>query len=326
MPEPYYFSDTNARASGHGYTGGLVNGQTVYVATAVLKLNGETVRTYQWQAGEPQVSSVTLAVMFDSSHFAHDSTVTVEFIFVDSLGRWFNDDMQAPVKNRVISYSHHDEGIYPRAAAVPQIFLGPQNDSSKLQDGGGWIGSAMLEDLDGATAVQYAGHGAPGHFVDDTDEPVYAVGLDSVLEYRMEQMGGGDPPFNTGYAPPIGFALILACCCGADDRFVSFLHPGKNAYSSETEDQAVLAFSASPYLAQYSYMSAVIHENLVAGYSVFSARQYVLNDGQFSVEVGGNEVDLAAAHFPIYGDPFTRLKNVYLPMFHGRSLSWSRGI
>ncbi|MGE0002459.1 MAG: hypothetical protein AB7F50_00750 [Fimbriimonadaceae bacterium] len=160
-PEPHYFSGTNARAGGQGYTGGLVNGQQVYAATAVLKLNGEAVRTYQHIPGEPQTSAIHLAVMFDSSHFSHGSTVTVEFVFLDSTGTWRQDDMQAPVKNRLISYGHHEPLHQPRPAAMPVSYFGGLNYSTMLRDGGGWTGLDMLLDLDGASTVHYSAHGAP---------------------------------------------------------------------------------------------------------------------------------------------------------------------
>ncbi|MGE0000653.1 MAG: hypothetical protein AB7F50_05890 [Fimbriimonadaceae bacterium] len=325
-PEPYYFSGTNARASGLGYTGGAVNGQTVYVVTAVPKLNCETVRTYQWQPGKPQVSSKSLKVMFDSSHFAHGSTVTVEFVFLDSLGVWRQDEMQAPDKNRLISYGHHDSSIQPKAAPIPVNVLSGLNYDTALHDGDGWNGTQFLSDMAGSTAVQIASHGGPGHFADDHDDLVYALGSPSVLESRMQQVTSGLPPFNVSELPPIAFAVLFCCCSGVDDRFLSFAFPGQNAYSPAMGDQAVVAFASSTYNVQLADMSMVLHEHLAVGFSVYAARQYVVNDDRFSVESGGNEVDLTAAHMLIYGDEYTRLKNVYLPNFHGKSLSWSRGL
>jgi hypothetical protein len=233
--EPKYFSGTNARASGQGYTGGLVNGQQVYVVTAALKLNGTVVRSYQHVSGEPKVSAINLAVMFDSSHFAHGSTVTGEFVFLDSTGTWRQDDMQAPVKNRLISYGHHEPLQQPRGAPVPVSVLSSQNYTTTLHDADGWTGPMMLGDMDGATVVHYSGHGSPSAYNDDVDVAVYAVGsltTPAVIAFRLGQMGSGYPPFNSTGAPPIAFAFLNCCLCGQSSNWTNFCSPFYNGYGA----------------------------------------------------------------------------------------------
>ena len=72
-PMPNYWSGTNCRASGSAQIG-----EPIFAAE--LWLNNERVR--RWDAPDPDVLplSMSLKVMFDSSHFANGTNIEVRFI------------------------------------------------------------------------------------------------------------------------------------------------------------------------------------------------------------------------------------------------------
>lgn len=234
------------------------------------------VRSYQHVSGEPQVSAINLAVMFDSSHFTHGSTVTVEFVFPDSNGTWRQDDMQAPAKNRRISFGQSDPNQLPRGAPIPVGFVSGLNYSTKLRDADGWSGDDLLNDMDGATVVHFSGHGYGDHFGADSGADsgadVYAVENNSVLESRMAQMGSGLSPFNTTHSPPISPSFLNSCACGSSSIGTSFHYPYYDAYGNLCENMAFLGFIGKVFASQNARRGEIVYENLAQGFPAEAAR------------------------------------------------------
>jgi hypothetical protein len=79
-PLPNYYSGTNCRANGSAEIGE----QILY---GCLYINDELVKEYSWHSGDAEVIALELGCMFDSSHFAPGTAITVSMgVYGDATG------------------------------------------------------------------------------------------------------------------------------------------------------------------------------------------------------------------------------------------------
>ena len=259
---PKYWSGTNCRASGSAQIG-----EPIYAAE--LWLNSE--RVYRWDAPDPDVlpMSMSLKVMFDSSHFAYGTTVEVTFR-VWGLITGMREVRSTPdpmVANKLMMFEHKDAGFTPDAVPEVQSLMSGSLYYQIPINGGTWADSTYFAALNGSNAVFYAGHGNDfEHLASDEDPGTTMSWLDYQLK-RTDQIGTGIPPFNSG-APPVNFCHIVACNCGDTSNFIKVCYPYHMAWGGPVmEDQALMAYKVFIRMGDVSIHANTIWNKLAQGWT-----------------------------------------------------------
>ncbi len=149
---PNYWSGTNCRASG-----GAQIGEPLYQAQ--LLLNGEPVAFWQAPEGSELPLSMTLAVMFDSSHFLNSTYVEVTYR-VWGIVTGMHEESSAidpQTWNNAMFFEHED--VSPDAIGYAYSSLAGKNYGMFSFDGGDWGEAEFLGALNGSNVVFYSGHG-----------------------------------------------------------------------------------------------------------------------------------------------------------------------
>lgn len=114
---PNYFSATNCRASGEVLVWGNVPGTSTarHLVRAELWVGGELVREWDRNPGDNNIQNLSLAVMFDSTHFEHGTWVEVRFKAWDQTGQLYQDADESYVWNWAEVWGRYDlEGLRRR--------------------------------------------------------------------------------------------------------------------------------------------------------------------------------------------------------------------
>lgn len=213
-PMPNYFSGTNCRASGYAQLGEPI-------LFAYLRLNDEEVASYEYHPNDPEpLYAITLEVMFDSSHWMDGTEVVVKFGVYGATTGWQVATGTSAVKNKAMLWEHPDPNI--DAVWAAESLLQGKNYTLDVKYGGQWTREEYIAMMDGSDVMFYDGHGNPDqHIAGDGNQLHW---YDHYEEKRIEQIGGGIPPFNSG-APPVHFIYLLCCRCGLTNNFIRACYP-----------------------------------------------------------------------------------------------------
>lgn len=291
---------------------------------AQLWLDGELVRS--WVAGgDIPYQHVTLAVMFDSSHFEHGESVEVRITGHDNLGRFYDGGASTDVRNiarcwRNWDFAHVDaDGV---AVAAPNLQLFNYQPIVYYDSwSADFFGDRMFD-----TITYVVTHGGQGIFDDGPSvDCIYADGPPSIVSYaemRPLHNGSGLPPYNTTELPPINFLHLESCNCGDDWTFFNACYPYGNVYEPNTyEDQSVWAPTVWQLVFQSRVRTEVIYSYLLAGWTVNEVKGLFLLEAAdleikcFDIDPDTNDVEPRLMTLPmdirVSGDLFTRIKSVY---------------
>ncbi len=312
-PMPNYFSGTNCRASGSAQIGEPI-------LHAELRLNGELVAEYHygWEPEEPFVMSTTLAVMFDSSHWPSVSELEVRFwVYGLYTQQWYSASRSRMLWNQAMVYEHPDTGISPDPSLLVLDQMSGKNYWLSVQNGGQWTPEQYFANMNGVNVAFCATHGAPSihNAGDDT-----GIGGNDYHSTRIDQIGQGLPPFNTG-APSINFFHLMACNCGVDDTFMKSLFPYEMGWGGLLlENQAMFAYKVYILLNEYASLAEVVWPRMVSGWTAKKTQEwfnYMLDQGILSywaMDIGGAPRQMVPGDLVLFHGPdmgACRIKSVY---------------
>ena len=312
---PNYWSGTNCRASGSAQIG-----EPIFAAE--LWLNNERVR--RWDAPDPDVLplSMSLKVMFDSSHFANGTNIEVRFI-VWGLFTGPHEVRSSPdpiVVNKLMMF---EDPAPPTPDPVPvvQNLMASLNYNLYPQDGATWTKFVYFGVLYGSNAVFAAGHGTQAHHT----APV-SLGM-TATQYETERTainGSGLPPFNSTPYPPVNFCHLVACNCGATSAFKAVLYPYYMGWGGlYLEDQALIAYTCFTSQNHRARNSELVWAKLALGWTAYYTREWIKNQWlpEHASEIPMSDVnnppvwrDMTIADLALYCGPdggAMRLKSVY---------------
>jgi hypothetical protein len=257
---PNYWSGTNCRASGSAQVGEPI-------AEAYLYLNGQEVARWIPEPGSDLPLSMSLKVMFDSSHFPHDTAVEVTYLVI---GAWTGfpyigfSDPDPVVKNRLMMFEDAAPPI-PDPVPVVQGLMVSKNYALWPETSYSWTKEDFTDKMWGACAMFFAGHGAPAWH----SAPV-GPGMTPTL-YEVERdliNGSGLPPFNATEFPQVNFCHLVACKCGDTSDFKTALYPYYMGWGGTyLENQAVVAYSAFTSQNHRAANAHLIWEKLSRGWT-----------------------------------------------------------
>ncbi|GIV02936.1 MAG: hypothetical protein KatS3mg015_1766 [Fimbriimonadales bacterium] len=310
-PMPRYFSGTNCRASGYAQLGNEP------ILFAYLHLNNELVASYAYDPNDPEpLHAITLEVMFDSSHWMDGTEVEVKFGVYGASTGWHVATGRSVVQNKAMLWEHSD----PRIDAVwlAESLLQGKNYTLDVRNGGRWSREEYIAAMDGSNVIFYDGHGTPD---------VHRAGDDNGIHWydhyelpRIQQIGGGIPPFNTG-APPVNFIYLLCCRCGVTNNFVRACYPYYMAWGGPwMENQALMAWRPEVLLKDYETLTAEILGPMSEGQTAAFAHAEFnkrLSSGVLEFDVIDNGVirPMVPGDLALYAGPeeygCVRIKSVY---------------
>jgi hypothetical protein len=344
LSAPYYFAGTNCKASGEIIPPQIQNIPGVeHIVTASLKLNGITVRSYEFDPSEPTPMRVSLGITFDSSYFAPGSTVTVEISGYDNLGSYYQDDYQVSVINKVLALNEPSltTAAYPACDAATGFttgspFLQLSNYALHIENMMHWTDDWQFIEQGSANVLVVGAHAnSTLHHTGFEDlEPTSEAAFVTPIEAELAQqsnLGTGVPPFNSSATPPLQFVYIVGCNAGDNDEFMRYLWPFHQYGGGWLDDQVTAAFNRL-IISGCLYMFANTYKNsLVVGHNAFMSRlimeQFAVNNpGTLIVrDIDSSEYDrdFSASDLSLFGDPYARIKGAYR-QDHVQSLDWSR--
>lgn len=235
---PYYFTGTNSVAKGTVCCPGYVGIDQNYFVDADLKIGGTIVRHYQWPIGKPKQTLVTLSAVFDSTHFPHGTSLTVEIVGHTNLGQTWQASNSTIVTN-VLSGFNYPEFWPPLANGLNEVV---DQMASQNYDFQTWyenwarieIGIALLN-----SSIYYVNsHGLKGNhytaytnwlkFDPNNDESHYYADISLNPNYlspehnyeytRAIGNGFGLPPLISTAVPDVHFAQFDSCESGCHFR------------------------------------------------------------------------------------------------------------
>ncbi|MEQ1821890.1 MAG: hypothetical protein ABL949_05240 [Fimbriimonadaceae bacterium] len=328
-PMPNYFSGTNCRASGSAQLGSGVEHAELYLIG-----NGVATLVASFVSDDEQLPmSISLAAMFDSSHYSPGTTLSVKLSVkcANIAQPYVLTAGSVPVKNRLIVYEYPDPNIAP----VGTIIAGHMANKNYTVYGTGnslfWSAQTYLGDLSGATASVCSTHGnVPFHWSGTNDNIYPTSNPYNYLAYRTSQIGStsapnGLPPFNSGQ-PPLNFLHLLGCLCGQNPIFLlGATYPGDWAYpNSVIQDQCYLGYRPLISTEQADEHAEFIWSRLAAGKNM-SQIVVDIDDAidnypylflcweTYQDYENHNEQYMVADDWKVYGDPCMRMKGVWCP-------------
>lgn len=335
---PLYFSGAACRASGIVEAGDGI-GPVIWMD---LFINGDLVAHWDWFQDTP-FPPAGLQVMFDSSHFAHGSTVLVEFDAYFEGGGSTHASGSSAVKNSAVLYGrndfevtgHVDQKGFP---AVIGSLAASNYDTPVTVTTLGWADYNFLAALESDKNVSYVHtHGeaatlmpnlpfpVPGAawITSDYDElsnppgPVSQFYVDALEVYASRQLaiGSGNlPPYNPSGKPPLNIAFNDCCATGINNTFAeAYLWPYANAYGGWTECQSQLGWSVIKYSLATKVSMLAFWGHLQQGYTADEARLQAEATYRTWVLYNVGDIDLPDQRLLLhcYGDWYTRLHGVY---------------
>lgn len=104
-PMPFYFSGTNAVATGECMCPALYGISEQFFVDSHLYVEGVEVKQWFWNIGEPKLTHAALAAVFDSSHFSNGSSVSVTIAATTNLGFVYSASNSATAINRIVGFN-----------------------------------------------------------------------------------------------------------------------------------------------------------------------------------------------------------------------------
>lgn len=262
--------------------------------------------------------------MFDASHFSPNGNIEVKITGHDNLGRYYEGIGTAP--NKTLGRCFRQDPLEgTNGAAVAYSYLQSMNYEALLFESG-WdshhIGARIRESV----LFVESHRGDDFHETCDVSPLAYAsISAGNEVGYEQKRTlhnGSGLPPYNSTGLPPINFLDLEFCNSGDTGEFDVGLAPYTNIYvPPATENQAVWSYTV--YINSYNDddHAAVIYSYLSQGLTVNIAKAFFLTDAQelgiicWDEDPGISETEsrplTSAGDIAIFGDPLTRVKNVY---------------
>lgn len=189
----------------------------------------------------------------------------------------------------------------------------------------GWTKQMLLGDLYPCTVfyVNTHGYGVEGEHTalawieSDVGEFIYPAEVDAV---RLDAVGSGVPPFNTG-TPPIGLAFVDACLTGLNSAFAyALLEPYDNAYTHNwCENQAQVGWRIRTLVNRTRVCNEAFWTALAQGKMALQARnEMVRRYLDRSDPISDAE---AREYVSVWGDYYARLYGSILERIHPHQTS-----
>ena len=139
-------------------------------------------------------------------------------------------------------------------------------------------------------------------------------------------MDGGLPPFSAH--PALNLVFLESCHAGADvSNSYTYLYPYDNGYGKHLENQAKLGCNVFFLLNAYRRVASDLFQKLCGGPTILSATHWMIDscraDHVLVVQgdnQGAAEREPTYDDFPIFGNEYTTIKNVYNPNIPDRSI------
>lgn len=340
---PNYFSGTNSRVEYHVYCDGTYEENLERVE---LLLNDELVAFRDFPPfWEMETEKARLAAMFDPTHFGaagvQGTDVSVKMRALVS-GTWYEHSYTRPTKTTVSCFQQvlgYPYELGQRVVAAKLLGMGygpiwpyyPNFTSAQY-----WDKSQV------SSIVGYTGHGGPGEHQDGSETETI-----SGIDWRWYQPGGNGYPGPDGWLfhrqplfqlpaplnqiPMVNLLYLDACnCLDIADFQEGALHPHLNAYwdwpwfiALYEENQSVIGFNCFTFTNHSERMADIVFTDLSWGNSALHAH-YELGTDEL-VEVADTDTGpprpIQISDVILLGDPYTRIKGVYLRN-HTTSTAW----
>ena len=278
-------------------------------------------------------------VTFDSSHFANGTTITWTSkakvrLATGKDSDWFDGPTWSA--SAVNKFSLAVNTLAPFDLLVNGSTYGQAIASLATQNMGkmnyakgpalpekGWSGKSFLASLAGSNVAIISTHGsANSAAMEDGLQDWSTITPAGILSYRTKQLGVGQPPLNSSGNPPLNLFMMLACRQGIFQDWSNALY---TPYF-DSKNQAVVGFIPFINLSCSVAMSTTFLEYLQEGWPVATANVGLVdsygpqtqNIKLVSDTVGPDGMAgtglryLDVTDMAIYGDPHTRLHNVYI--------------
>jgi hypothetical protein len=291
-PMPNYWFGTNCRASASVDMFTSEGTPIEPIDKAQLLLNGQQV--YYWQAANPgQVQwSKAVKVMFDSSHFAHGTTVEVTFrVWGASTGTMYEtrSNPDPVVKNEFMMYR---DPTPPEPDPQPTVlgFMQSKNYIIWMEGGSSWDSSDYFMEMYDANVVHFSGHGLPMWHSAPVGTGIVHT---AYLTERELDTGTGLPPFNSTDCPSVNFIHLQACNCGDTSNFKSALYPYYMGWGGQyLENQALLAYTCYTRVADRIKNAHLVWERLSQGWTIRAVWDRIKNEylpgNAYGIEMSDN--------------------------------------
>lgn len=334
---PYYFFGTYNIAKGRAiaYPPAPL-GPPRYFTYGCLIVGGWGVRWFQYNPEDPICVNLTLGVVFDSTHFAPGTDVTVEIVAIDNYGTVYNTINSAPTKNRAIIYSHPEFSCWGGNGGLiaDGLLSGVNYETHEQHDE--WTALEHFSDMNVCNLVWVASHGFVNQYHagnlpdvgDDTlrrcwtentwDPTQQGWGL-GYLQVRTTQTGGGLPPWNASHNPPINLLVLEVCALASDIRWAYALIPGVMWDWDTSVNQAVFAYHKFIRIIETEKRTTRIMGELAQGYTIGTVMVDLLWNAE-EEDINCKESDGPGYEWrplnqwgdvDIIGDQFTKIHTVY---------------
>ncbi len=277
----------------------------------------ELVRTWT-QGPEIPVQIVSLAVMFDSSHFINSSYISVKITATDTYARNYQATAEAVNKNRATCWNHPDADAVPggNGADVAEANLLSMNYSA-VAFHGNWTPPLVTSQVFGSVAY-FNTHGDVNYL--ETGDGLDFFGID-YLYSRGLRNGTGFPPFNSTELPAHNIVLLEVCNACDDESFHTALWPHSTAYPGPIdENQALHGYDVFTFFEDSEVSADQLFKSLRNGARMIVASAELVDmapllgilcldeNSSWSEE---QRRPLNADDVMILGDPYACAKNVY---------------
>jgi hypothetical protein len=305
-----------------------------YITFAELKVNGTVVKTYT--AADVTPMTVAVAAIFDSTHFAPNSTVTVTLDATEAtvgfpllINTWHADGT-APVKNKNVSYQH------PIGNSI-QLIDGKLSNAKwekTMVSNSTWTPSNMFSNMTRVSIYSYSGHGiippwgAYDSILSGDDQawippyPISGVLYDN-FEYNAQQRVGGPdlPPYNQTHEPATSFGYFDCCWIGRHNNFIRLCWPYSDVYGNWIDVSGRSIFAYTLRIAagvSETNRVTVVYDSLTSEHTVWQARKSEIDEAANGLPMTVVEDppasisrQLTNGDVAIYGDIYTRITGVY---------------
>jgi len=331
---PRFFSGTNCSVSGTATAYSAPPGGSSYVTSAQLQIGSTTVKQYT-DTGTHQ-ASVPLSVVFDSTHFADNTPISIQMTVTDSGGLTYTVSLSGPACNNLVAVANRTssavdpatgenvainavngsaKGVKSDANFQPYPGVMTQSSPNNISATGVFDHhkSALINDIatSGYTVFFATTHADPGYLGDcysvSSSDPNYDPGA----YLNDTDIRGAIRTRTTALSAPYLFAYLYGCN-GASDPTTIAADFGFSQTSSD--DRAFLGYAAPVAVTQQNTNFAVqVWHYLMQGQTV----NYAADQATYAFKIQPWPDHNSYTTTVIWGDPNMTL--------HGKVYNWVSG-
>ena len=336
---PFYFSGTKGIASGSVSTNAGI------LVSMRLYLNNNLDSSCDWVPGNVDQYNGSLRVMFDRSHFAPGSLVTVKMVGFNSANERAEATKQIIVRNRSVALNLREFWETPggSGAGIVTVLMGGKG-YDQVYEYQGWSPVNCLGHMANSGVWYVATHGSSAYHDTDASDPDPPVGLgygdrmgtagpeaNGYEAGREYHNGARFPPFNFSGRPHVAFVMFDSCHSGSTDLFDRIMFPYYDGYDlTYCKDQSVLGWPGCTFDVECENTSWWIFHRLTTGATATQAVMHLIqnnpgNNRPVHIHSMTNLVD-SLDEITLLGGPHTRMKGVYTGNSMTGANTWFRSI